>query len=67
MDSRWPSTASPRGYQLLWNPMVNTTASPKNPFPAWRASDRFQFLSMFSLERRLQKVETAAGARHAQT
>eukprot|EP00969_Alexandrium_andersonii_P129371 5716397-Alexandrium_andersonii.AAC.1 len=47
-------------------PMVKTTTAPKNPFPARWASDRSELLSMFSLERRLQNIDTTAGAQTAQ-
>eukprot|EP00969_Alexandrium_andersonii_P267759 11832596-Alexandrium_andersonii.AAC.1 len=40
--------------------------SPSNPFPARRASDRSQLFSMCSLEWRLQKIGTSAGAQNAQ-
>eukprot|EP00969_Alexandrium_andersonii_P272450 12041212-Alexandrium_andersonii.AAC.1 len=46
--------------------MVNTTTSPNDPFPGRRASNPFQSLPMFSLERQLQHIETAAGAQRAQ-
>eukprot|EP00969_Alexandrium_andersonii_P328373 14510341-Alexandrium_andersonii.AAC.1 len=43
--------------------MARTITSPNDHFLAWRASDRSRLFSIYSLEWRLQKIDTAAGPR----
>eukprot|EP00969_Alexandrium_andersonii_P355661 15444901-Alexandrium_andersonii.AAC.1 len=42
--------------------MIETATPQHSPFPARQASDRWEFLSNFSLEQRLQNIETVARA-----